>query len=133
MFFIDPLSRVPIYEQIVAQTERLILHGLLRPGDQIPSVRSLSIELKTNPNTIQKAYAELDDRGLVRSVPGKGCFVCEGALALLRDRARARLAEIAAAAAELKLAGVGREEVIGAIDAAYGSDDERKDAKEEKK
>lgn len=133
MFFIDPLSRVPIYEQIVAQAERFILHGLLRPGDQIPSVRSLSMELKANPNTVQKAYAELDGRGLVRSVPGKGCFVSEDAPGILLERSLARLEEIKEAAAELKLAGVSRDELIGAIDAVYGHENETYEKKEEKK
>ncbi len=123
MFFIDPLSRVPIYEQIVSQAERLILHGLLKPGDQIPSVRSLSLELRANPNTVQKAYAELDDRGLVLSVPGKGVFVSAGAPGLLRERARARLSEIKEVAAQLRLAGVEKEELTGAIESVYAQDD----------
>ena len=63
--FIDSMSRQPVYEQIVDQVEQMILSGLMRPGEQLPSVRSLSLELSINPNTIQKAYAELDGRGII--------------------------------------------------------------------
>ena len=65
MFHIDPLSRKPVYEQIIDQMERFVLTGLMKPGTQLPSVRSLSMELSINPNTIQKAYSELDARGVI--------------------------------------------------------------------
>ena len=83
MFQIDSLSRQPVYEQLIEQMERFILLGLLRAGDQLPSVRSLSVELSINPNTIQKAYGELDSRGLIYSIPGIGCFVTENAVEIL--------------------------------------------------
>jgi len=70
--FIDSMSRQPVYEQIVDQVEQMILSGLMRPGEQLPSVRSLSLELSINPNTIQKAYAELDGRGIIYTLPGRG-------------------------------------------------------------
>ena len=75
MFQIDNMSRTPVYEQIITQVEKFILGRLLSAGDQLPSVRSLSVELSVNPNTIQKAYGELDVRGIVTTVPGRGCFV----------------------------------------------------------
>ena len=67
MFQIDTMSRIPIYEQIVEQVEYFVLNGILKEGEQIPSVRNLSVQLSINPNTIQKAYFELDKREL--SVP----------------------------------------------------------------
>ena len=75
MFQIDPLSRIPVYEQIVTQAENLVTKDVLKPGDPLPSVRSLSIQMSINPNTIQKAYTELERRGLLVSVSGKGSFV----------------------------------------------------------
>ena len=75
MFQIDPLSRIPVYEQIITQAENMVIHSVLKPGDPLPSVRSLSVRLSINPNTIQKAYTELDRRGLLVSISGKGCFV----------------------------------------------------------
>lgn len=86
MFVIDAMSRVPVYEQIVTQTQDLLLSGVLKPGDSMPSVRGLSVKLGVNPNTIQKAYAELERRGVTVSVPGKGSFLREDAADTARQR-----------------------------------------------
>ena len=83
MFQIDPLSRTPVYEQIIDQAEKLISAGVLAPGDQMPSVRSLSLRLSVNPNTIQRSYGMLDSMGLIVSVPGRGCFVSDAAPVVL--------------------------------------------------
>ena len=83
MYQIDVMSRTPVYEQIIRQTEEFILKGVLKPGDRMPSVRTLSVELSVNPNTIQKAIAELDRRTLIKSVPGKGSFISDNALELM--------------------------------------------------
>ena len=72
---IDLKDRRPIYEQLIDQIVYLVLHGVMQPGEQLPSVRSLAGELAINPNTIQKAYAELERRGITYSVPGRGSFV----------------------------------------------------------
>ncbi len=119
MYQIDVMSRVPVYEQIVEQTEKFILTGILKPGDKIPSVRSMSIELSVNPNTIQKSIAELDRRGLIFSVPGKGCFVAEKAKTALTAVKRGELKEIREKIKELALAGVTRDELLAVIDEIY--------------
>ena len=75
MYQIDVMSRIPVYEQIVEQTEKFILAGILRAGDKIPSVRSMSVELSVNPNTIQKAYSILEQNGYIYPVKGRGNFV----------------------------------------------------------
>ncbi|MBO4382656.1 MAG: GntR family transcriptional regulator [Clostridia bacterium] len=80
MFTIDNMSSIPVYEQIVRQVEGLLLSGQLKPGDPLPSVRGLATDLGVNPNTIQKAYAELDHRGMTTSVPGRGSFLREDAM-----------------------------------------------------
>lgn len=121
MFHIDALSRKPIYEQIVEQIERFVLTGLLKPGEQIPSVRSLSIELSINPNTIQKAYSELDARGIIRSVPGKGCFICETAPAVLTEHKRGKLSDLTRTIEELALAGIEKKEIEECVEKAYAS------------
>lgn len=119
MFQLDVMSRVPVYEQIITQFEEFVLRGIFKTGDKLPSVRSLSVELSINPNTIQKAYLELDRRGLTLSVPGKGVFVSETAYEnITRDR-RGRLNDIQEAAAELKLAGVSLDEVLEAVRKVY--------------
>ena len=119
MHQIDVMSRVPVYEQIVEQTEKFILTGILKPGDKIPSVRNLSIELSVNPNTIQKSIAELDRRGLIFSVPGKGCFVAEQAKKALTAVKRGELKEIKDKIRELAMAGVTRDEMLKVIDEIY--------------
>ena len=77
MIDIDRQARKPVYEQLLEQFERLILTGVLRPGDQLPSVRSLSLELSVNPNTVQRAFQELEKEGLVYYARTSGRFVTE--------------------------------------------------------
>ena len=119
MYHVDAMSRVPVYEQIVEQTEKFILAGILKPGDKIPSVRNLSIELSVNPNTIQKSIVELDRRGLIFSVPGKGCYVAEEAKTALTAVKRKKMAEIKDEIKELALAGVTKEELLELIEEVF--------------
>lgn len=70
----------PIYEQIVENFKTQMYKGILQEGDQMPSVRSLAIELSTNPNTVQKAYTELERQGFIYTVKGRGNFVKGDAL-----------------------------------------------------
>ncbi len=119
MFLIDSMSRQPVYEQLIEQLERFVLTGILKPGDQIPSVRSLSTELSINPNTIQKAYSELDSRGLIYSVPGRGCFISENALPLISEAKREKLTVLDTLLEELALAGVEETVIAAHVRAAY--------------
>ena len=75
MITIDYKDKRPIYEQIVEKIRQLILRGILKKDDAIPSVRSLALELSINPNTIQKAYQELERMGYIYSVKGRGSFI----------------------------------------------------------
>lgn len=75
MINLDLKSRVPIYEQLVDRVKQLIIQGVIKPDEKLPSVRSLAQELTINPNTIQKAYRELEREGYIYSLPGKGSFV----------------------------------------------------------
>ena len=75
MFSIDLTSRIPIYEQIYQEIVGLILNGTLAENDQLPSVRSLAKSTGVNPNTVAKAYQELERNGVIYSVPGRGSFV----------------------------------------------------------
>ena len=122
MFQLDAMSRTPIYEQLIEQLERFILTDLIAPEDQIPSVRSLSVELSINPITILKAYNELASRGLIKSVPGKGYFVCKNAKETLSERRRILLDKLYDIAAELHLAGISQSEAISQVEKAYGTE-----------
>jgi GntR family transcriptional regulator len=75
MFELDMRSRKPIYEQLVDKLKELIINEVLKADEQLPSVRTLAQELTINPNTIQKAYRELEIQGFIYSVKGKGSFV----------------------------------------------------------
>lgn len=116
---IDKQSSVPIYEQVIAQVERGILTGEFKADEQIPSVRQLSMELSVNPNTLQKAYTELERRGLCYTVPGNGRFVSRDAADKLRMMKRELIEKIVNLARELKLSGIGEREVILAVKQAY--------------
>ncbi len=75
MFKIDLRSSIPIYEQLVQQVKRSIVQGLLKPGDALPSVRKLAASIEVNPNTVAKAYQELERQGVIITVRGKGTLV----------------------------------------------------------
>ena len=75
MIAIDYQDRRPLYEQIAQRFQELILRGILEPGAQMPSVRKLAVELSINPNTIQRAFALLEQQGYIYAVKGKGNFV----------------------------------------------------------
>ncbi len=77
MILIDYKDRRPIYEQVIEKFQQMILCGALQPGDAMPSVRSLAMELSLNPNTIQRAYQELERNGYIYTVKGKGSFVSD--------------------------------------------------------
>ena len=122
MFQIDRFGRTPIYEQIIDQTQRLILSGVLKAGDQLPSVRTLSQELSINPNTLQKAYGELERRGLCISAPGNGRFVTGDALRLVGESMEEQLEEIKRIGKELCAAGIPLERALEAVQSAYGKE-----------
>ena len=119
MFQIDSFSRVPVYEQIINQLEHFILTGILEADTQIPSVRNLSVSLSINPNTIQKAYAELDRNGIIYSVPGRGCFITKEAKGILSSQKQEKLSTLKDLVSELKLAGLPLDKVIATVKEVY--------------
>lgn len=75
MIIIDYNDKRPIYEQIVERFQNLIISGVMEKDEKLPSVRMLAVELSINPNTIQRAYAELEREGFIYTVKGRGNFV----------------------------------------------------------
>ena len=100
----------PIYSQIVDGFRDQIIAGVLPAGEKLPSVRELAQSLTINPNTIQRAYRELESAGWIATVPGKGCFVCQMAAAPVRERQQL-LAEFDRITAALMASGVSREDL----------------------
>ncbi len=81
MIIIDQHSRTPVYEQIKEQIMNLINTEILKPDDKLPSIRQLSGELGLNVNTVKRAFSELETEKVTYSVPGKGIFISENAIA----------------------------------------------------
>lgn len=117
----------PIYEQITNNLRRLIASGGIAPGERLPSVRELATRLTINPNTIQRAYRQLEQEGYIVSLPGKGCFAAEGS-APRQDRLRMLWLQLEAAAAELRLAGISQQELISHLTERSPADDPDPDA-----
>jgi GntR family transcriptional regulator len=97
-FNVDPRSGVPLYTQLIDQVKRSIAVGALAPGERLPTVKQLAVDLTINPNTVARAYRDLERDGVIETSPGRGSFVREG------DRAHTRqtvvdVAEVALEAA----------------------------------
>jgi len=85
MFSIDVRSRVPLYLQIVQQVEILAARGILPAHEQLPSVRGLAVMLSLNPNTVSRAYGELEEKGIIYAQLGKGMYVAERSESLMQQ------------------------------------------------
>ena len=111
-----------IYEEITDTYERYIRLGVLREGERLPSVRVLAVKLGINPNTVERAYTELEARGLIRTIPKKGVYVL-GAQAHSRiyEEARHQLSVLRDAGLTQKEAQEALEEVYGAKSGQEGS------------
>lgn len=111
MIFIDYKDSRPIYEQVVSKLEELILKGALEPDSQMPSVRSLAMELSINPNTIQKAYAQMERDGYIYVVKGRGNFVAKNDVLVeqKKEELKKKMKELLEEAEEL---GISREELL---------------------
>ena len=119
MFQIDRFGRQPINEQIIEQAEQLVASGVLKPGDQLPSVRALSQSLAANPNTLQKAYTELERRGITVSVPGSGRYIGKDAKRLVVEGMEALLKDVATLSEKLHMAGMPLQKVLDTVTDAY--------------
>lgn len=111
MIVLDYRDSRPLYQQVKDSLRRMMLTGLLEPDEKLPSVRSLATQLAINPNTIQRAYAELEAEGYIYSVAGRGSFVSAGDGEHLR-----RIAELTGRLVplleELKSLGYTREQLL---------------------
>jgi GntR family transcriptional regulator len=93
LFIIDARSSTPIYEQIIQGVKVSIIKGILQPGDKLPSVRELASMLTTNPNTVSKAYSELERMKIIETLRGKGTFVSTDYKPRLEEDKMTRLKE----------------------------------------
>ncbi len=119
MILIDYKSRKPIYEQIIDSIKSLIVSGVLERDDQLPSVRQLAQELAINPNTIQKAYGELEREGVIYSLKGRGSFVGSGIQELRMVQQQELIEQIFEISCELCELQVPQQEVCAVVQRAY--------------
>ena len=114
MIQLNPRDHRPINQQIQDGLRRLILTGVLEQGDKMPSVRQLAASLAINPNTIQRAYAQLEAEGYLESYPGKGSFVAPS-VETKANRSRELLEQLDKIVQELTQLGITREELAARI------------------
>lgn len=132
MLTLNRFSDIPVYEQIINGIERDILLEAIKEGDKLPSVRELAEILKTNPNTVQKAYAELHSRNVIITVASSGAFVSKNAVEEIRERKQALLEKIRELSYELYYAGIEESTVLNEVRSAFSFPQSNSDmAKEE--
>ena len=118
MYQLDLQSRTPIYQQLKEKILRLIMAGAIGPGDPLPSVRVMARELGINPNTVAKAYQDLEKSGLIYSVAGKGSFI-SGEETLDRQMIASVLDRFREAVREARSAGVDRQTALALVEEVY--------------
>ncbi|HYT65287.1 MAG TPA: GntR family transcriptional regulator [Vicinamibacterales bacterium] len=118
LFHSNPSLGVPIYLQLMEQVKHAVETGALRPGDQLPGIRPLAEELVINPNTVAKAYRELEHEGIVELRHGAGAFIAGAARdKKLTDKVRAGQGVIASAVDKLRRAGLSEDEIRRLVEA----------------
>lgn len=118
MILLDYKDRRPIYEQVVDKLEELMVCGGLKEDSQLPSVRSLAMDLSINPNTIQRAYTELERQGFIYSIKGKGSFVAESSV--IKSARQIHLySDLKRLTEEAKLLGITNQEFVNQVNQYY--------------
>lgn len=118
MFQLDLRSRTPIYEQIVEKMKEIIIREVVEADEQLPSVRALAKQLSINPNTIQKAYRELENQGYIYSIPGKGKFVAPQKEAANQEKVKKLKKELIKLISEALYVGLTKEDIIQLVEQA---------------
>ncbi|WP_182199914.1 GntR family transcriptional regulator [Paraliobacillus salinarum] len=119
MFDLDLRSRKPIYEQLVDKFKEFIINDVMQTDEKLPSVRILAQQLTVNPNTIQKAYRELEVQGFIYSVKGKGSFVDGSAKKVSSDEVKRIKSDLEKLLAEAFFVGITKNEINELIDLTY--------------
>ncbi|MPN38018.1 hypothetical protein SDC9_185540 [bioreactor metagenome] len=121
---VDFKDRKPIYEQLVDNIRTLAIVGLYKADEQLPSVRQLALDLGINPNTIQKAYTELERQGVVYSLLGRGNFISGDLENLLKVRKERVLMQMTEKIKEALLLKIRQDELMRIIDGVYSPNKE---------
>lgn len=116
---VDLRDRKQLYEQIIDNIKNLILTGEFKVDDRLPSVRALAKELGINPNTIQKAYSELERQGIIMTLPGRGSIILSDKNSLRGEKLDDLTEKLTSIAFEMQTSGVSEEEFIEIARSAY--------------
>ena len=119
MITVDMRDRKPIYEQLIDNIRTLAVHGHLKPDEHLPSVRALAAELAINPNTIQKAYAELERQNVIYSLPGRGNFISPDIGSVAKQERQRQLEALGVMFRQAQNAGVEKSEIQTLLDTVY--------------
>ncbi len=121
MFILDLKSRTPIYEQLKNKTLEMIIAGVIQQDSQLPSVRALAKELGVNPNTIQKAYQDMEREGIIYSVAGRGSFVSD--IKSVKEKQRdVELKNLEEICIKLKNNKVSKQDVLSKVEKVYSEE-----------
>ena len=112
-------GKLPIYMELADKIEEMVLDGILEQNSQLESVREMANELAVNPNTIQKAYSELERRGVIYSLNGKGSFISENIEPIRDAKMAAITGKLEKLVFSLKKLGVGKEKILTVVDTVY--------------
>ncbi len=123
VFKISLNGNLPIYEQLIEKIENMVLLGVLEPDTPIPSVRDFAAELAINPNTVQKAFSELDKRGVTYSVSGKGRFVTNDVSKIINQKSDMHISCMLSSVSELIKLGIDKDILIHEIEKLYKEGD----------
>lgn len=111
MVNLDYQSRTPIYEQIVEQVERYVVLGILKPEEQLASVRDMATTLGINPNTVKKAYTELERRGVIVTISTKGTYIASNTKKIVEEKIAEKFEKIKNLIEEIEQLGLTKEEI----------------------
>ena len=123
MIKLDLQSRMPIYEQLKHKICELVMIGNLKPDDQLPSVRSFAREIGVNPNTVQKAYQELEREKIIYSVAGRGSYISPEISRGVQLQQQ-YVQKVIAALHQAKQCGISRERILEAVQVVYKEDED---------
>ncbi|AFV03456.1 Transcriptional regulator, GntR family [Dehalobacter sp. UNSWDHB] len=126
MFQLDYLDHRPLYEQIKEKLKALIISGVLKPNERVPSVREMAQSLTINPNTIQKAYKDLELEGYIYAIRAKGSFVTPFADKVNQARRGDLMLEIDKLISELAYMNIPKEQLISRIEEIYSKKEGKK-------
>lgn len=115
MVVLDYKSRTPIYMQIIEQIEKYVAIGILKKDEQIPSVRELATSLGINPNTVKKAYTELERRGVTKTISTKGTFISNNTKKIVDEKIEEKIKSINNIIKEIEQLGLTKDEIIKKI------------------